>query len=314
MTTRKNITVADFGKVAVLMGGTSAEREISLLTGQAVVAALQHSGVDTHAVDAADNVLQNLLDGNYSRAFIALHGRGGEDGVIQGALETMGLPYTGCGVLGAALSMDKLRCKQLWQGTGLPTPAWRVLATREDAMAAKALGLPLMIKPAHEGSSIGMTKVESAGQLVPAWELAREYDDCVLAESFIDGAEYTVSILHNEALPVIRLETDRDFYDYEAKYEADDTRYICPCGLQPEAEAAMQQLSMQAFTAAAVQGWGRVDLMRDSKGNNWLIEVNSVPGLTDHSLVPMAAQHAGLNFEELSLQILATSMHKGGGV
>jgi D-alanine-D-alanine ligase len=304
----EDIANKDFGKVAVLMGGDSAEREVSLNSGQAVLTALRDRGVDAYAMDPATDNIHELPSAGFTRAFIILHGRGGEDGVIQAVLENIGLPYTGSRVLGSALSMDKLRCKLLWQGAGLPTPAWRVLQTEEEAGQAAALGMPLMIKPTREGSSIGISKVESVDRLKDAWRFAREYDDSVIAEQFIDGDEYTVSILDGEALPVIRLQTPRDFYDYEAKYRANDTQYICPCGLDAEAEAAMQQLALQAFDVAGVEGWGRIDLMRDAQGNNWLIEVNTVPGMTDHSLVPMAARAAGIAFDELVLRILATSL------
>jgi len=306
----KDIVNQDFGKVAVLMGGNSAEREVSLNSGQAVLAALRTRGVDAYAVDPASDNVHDLPAAGYTRAFIILHGRGGEDGVMQAVLESIGLPYTGSRVLGSALSMDKLRCKWLWQGADLPTPAWRVLKTEEDAEQASELGLPLMMKPAREGSSIGISKVESVDRLKDAWRLAREYDDSVIAEQFIDGEEYTVTMLAGEALPVIRLQTPRDFYDYEAKYQSNDTRYLCPCGLAADAEAAMQQLAMQAAEVAGVEGWGRVDLMRDAQGNNWLIEVNTVPGMTDHSLVPMAAQAAGIDFDELVMRILATSFDR----
>ncbi|MDT8404323.1 D-alanine--D-alanine ligase [Sulfuriflexus sp.] len=304
----KDIVNQDFGKVAVLMGGNSAEREVSLHSGQAVLAALRARGVDAYAVDPASDNVHDLPAAGYTRAFIILHGRGGEDGAMQAVLESIGLPYTGSRVLGSALSMDKLRCKWLWQGAGLPTPAWRVLKTEEDAEQAGELGLPLMVKPAREGSSIGISKVESVDRLKDAWVFARQYDDSVIAEQFIDGEEYTVTILAGEALPVIRLQTPREFYDYEAKYQSNDTRYLCPCGLAADAEVAMQQLAMQAAEVAAVEGWGRVDLMRDAQGNNWLIEVNTVPGMTDHSLVPMAAQAAGIEFDELVMRILATSL------
>ena len=302
-----DIANKDFGKVAVLMGGNSAEREVSLNSGQAVLKALLERGVDAHAVDPATDNVHELPAAGFTRAFIILHGRGGEDGAMQAVLESIGLPYTGSRILGSALSMDKLRCKWLWQGAGLPTPAWRVLKTEDEAEQSAALGLPLMVKPAREGSSIGISKVESVDKLKDAWRFAREYDDSVIAEQFIDGDEYTVTILNDEALPVIRLETPREFYDYEAKYQANDTQYICPCGLDADAETAMQKLALQAFDAAGVEGWGRVDLMRDAEGNNWLIEVNTVPGMTDHSLVPMAARAAGIEFDELVLRILATS-------
>jgi len=245
-----DIANKDFGKVAVLMGGNSAEREVSLNSGQAVLKALRERGVDAHAVDPATDNVHELPAAGFTRAFISRHGRGGEDGAMQAGLESIGLPYTGSRILGSALSMDKLRCKWLWQGAGLPTPAWRVLKTEDEAEQSAALGLPLMVKPAREGSSIGISKVESVDKLKDAWRFAREYDDSVIAEQFIDGDEYTVTILNDEALPAIRLETPREFYDYEAKYQANDTQYICPCGLDADAETAMQKLALQAFEGA----------------------------------------------------------------
>ena len=299
-----------FGKVAVLYGGWAAERNVSLKSGTAVLQALRARGVDAHGIDVTrETIVQELQAGGYDRAFIALHGRGGEDGVIQGALELLGLPYTGSGVLGSALGMDKLRSKRLWQGAGLPTPAYVVIddATDLDAVAQQ-LGLPLMIKPAREGSSIGVNKVERTEELRDAYEQARDLDPCVLAEQYIRGGEYTASILGRTALPVIRIETSRLFYDYEAKYFADDTRYLCPCGLNADQEREMQSLALRAFDALSCRGWGRVDFMRDAQGRNWLIEVNTVPGMTDHSLVPMAARNAGINFDELVWRILAATL------
>lgn len=302
--------VQAFGKVAVLMGGHAAERVISLRSGQAVLEALRCAGVDAEAVDAGDSdVLQQLEQGGYDRVFNALHGRGGEDGVMQGCLETLGLPYTGSGVLASALAMDKLRTKQLWHGVGLPTPEFALLDSEADLeRAAREVGFPMMIKPIHEGSSFGMSKVEEAGQLPSAWALARQYDQAVLAERWITGAEYTAAILDDEALPLIRLETGNVFYDYQAKYESNSTRYHCPCGLPAERERDYQQLALAAFRALDGRGWGRVDFMVDAKGQPWLIELNTVPGMTDHSLVPMAARQAGLDFETLVVRILATSL------
>jgi D-alanine-D-alanine ligase len=300
---------AAFGRVAVLMGGWSAEREVSLKSGQAVLQALLSHGVDAVAVDVQRDVMQTLNTQQFDRAFIILHGRGGEDGVIQGALELMGLPYTGSGVLGSALGMDKLRCKQLWQGAGLATPDFRVVQSASElSVTAQALGLPLMIKPAHEGSSIGMSKVTRVEDLPRALVAAHELDDCIIAERFIEGEEYTVAVLGDEALPAIRLETPREFYDYEAKYLADSTRYHCPCGLPAEQEQQLQALALSAFHTAAASGWGRVDMMVDHSGKAWLIEINTVPGMTDHSLVPMAAKQAGMDFEELTWRILETSV------
>ena len=296
-----------FGKVAVLMGGLSAERDISLLTGKAVLDALLESGVDAEAIDVGKDVIEQIRQGHYDRVFIALHGRGGEDGQIQGVLETLGLPYTGSNVLGSALSMDKLRCKQLWQSSGLSTPGWKILDSEKDLNAVDELGFPVMIKPAHEGSSIGMSKVMCAEDLAEAWQKAKQYDDSVIAEAFIDGDEYTVAILAGEALPVIKLETDNDFYDFDAKYQSEQTRYLCPCGLSELHEQELQELAVKAFNSAGASGWGRVDLMRDEQGQFWLIEVNTVPGMTTHSLVPMAARAAGISFVELVRKILATS-------
>jgi len=297
-----------FGKVAVLMGGLSAERDISLLTGEAVLAALLEKGIDAHAIDVDKNVIEKIIAGNYDRVFIALHGRGGEDGQIQGALEILGLPYTGSKVLGSALSMDKLRCKQLWQSLNLPTPAWKLLNSKNDLKNVNELTLPVMIKPAHEGSSIGMSKVNHRDDLEAAWNDAKQYDNSVIAEEFITGDEYTVAILAGDALPVIKLETDNDFYDFDAKYKSDNTRYLCPCGLSAQDEKQIQSLAVKAFNATGASGWGRVDLMRDGKGYFWLIEVNTVPGMTSHSLVPMAAQAAGISFADLVGNILETSM------
>ena len=299
---------ADMGRVAVLMGGWSAEREISLRSGREVLAGLQARGVDAHAVDAGRDVVAVLEGGGYDRAFVALHGRGGEDGVIQAGLELLGLPYTGSGVLGSALAMDKLRSKQVWRGAGLPTPEYMELrpdTALEDVVAA--LGLPLIVKPAHEGSSIGMTRVNSADELAAARDEAARFDGDILAERWITGEEYTVSLLGDEVLPAIRLETPRTFYDFAAKYEADDTRYHCPCGLAGDALAELNALSVEAFRALCGRGWGRVDVMRDAEGTFWLLEVNTIPGMTDHSLVPMAAAAAGLSFEELVWRILQTS-------
>jgi len=295
-----------FGKVAVLMGGCSAERGISLLSGTAVLRALADAGVDAHGIDTADRQsLDLLMNGGFNQAFIALHGRGGEDGVIQGLLESIGLPYTGSGVLGSALGMDKLRTKQVWQSAGLPTPGFAVLASAADvARAGHKLEFPVMVKPAHEGSSIGITKVDDPDGLTAAWELAAEYDDDVMAEQWIEGMEYTAGILGDEALPLIRLETPNTFYDYAAKYEADTTRYLIPCGLPAAQESELQAMSLAAFAAVGASGWGRVDFMLDTAGRAWLIEINTVPGLTDHSLVPMAARAKGLDFGQLVCRIL----------
>ena len=303
-----SVKATDFGKVAVLMGGASAEREISLKSGAAVLAALQRRGVDAHGVDSDARVLQLLQQQGFDRAFIMLHGRGGEDGVIQGALETIGVPYTGCGVLGSALGMDKYRCKLLWQGAGLPTPPFALLSGPGDLAAAAALGFPLMVKPAHEGSSIGMARAEDPEQLAAARAAAAGYDNLVLAERWIGGEEYTCAVLEERALPIIRLETPRDFYDYEAKYNSEGTRYHCPSGLSEERESRFRALALEAFRVVGGAGWGRVDLLTDAEEEPWLLEVNTVPGMTDHSLVPMAAKADDIDFEELVWRILRTSL------
>ncbi len=307
MTTQPN----RFGKVAVLLGGRAAEREISLMSGNAVLAALRNQGVDAHPLDPDAMVLEQLRTGGYDRAFIILHGRGGEDGVIQGALETIAMPYTGSGVLGSALGMDKYRTKLAWVGAGLPTAESVLLRDRADLAAAAAIGFPLMVKPAHEGSSIGMARVEDPAALAAAWELASNYDSLVIAERWIQGAEYTCAILGREVLPMIRLETPHAFYDYDAKYRADSTRYHCPCGLPEETEQGFRQLALAAFDAVGASGWGRVDLMVDAASRPYLLEINTVPGMTDHSLVPMAARAAGIDFEALVVRILETSLTRG---
>lgn len=302
---------ADFGKVAVLLGGRAAEREISLISGRAVLAGLLRRGVDAHPIDTAEpDALGRLAAGEFARAFIVLHGRGGEDGVIQGALEAFGLPYTGSGVLGSAIGMDKYRCKLVWHGAGLPTPPFALVRRPEDLKAASALGFPLMLKPAHEGSSIGISKVDEEKHLEEAWAKAREYDSLVLAERWVRGSEYTAAVLAGQVLPLIKLETPHAFYDFDAKYHADTTRYLCPCGLSSAKERELQALALAAFEAAGASGWGRVDLMSDEAGEPWLIEVNTVPGMTDHSLVPMAARTHGIDFDELVFRILETSLSR----
>ncbi len=298
-----------FGRVAVLMGGRSAEREISLRSGEAVLTALQAQGIDAVGIDVDKQVDVTLRHGNYKRAFVTLHGRGGEDGEIQGLLQAMGLPFTGSSVTGAMLSMNKRISKLIWQQQGLPTPKFQHVDTDINPVElVKKLGLPLVIKPVNEGSSIGMSKVEEGESLKAAISLALQYDDDVIAEQWVNGAEYTASILDGEALPVIRLKTPRSFYDYEAKYQANTTEYLCPCGLEVEQEIICQALALTAFNALQMRGWGRIDLMADSKGNFYLLEANSVPGMTDHSLVPMAAKQAGLDFQQLCWRILESSM------
>lgn len=305
----------DYGRVAVLYGGRSAEREVSLKSGAAALAALRQAGVDAIGVDAAaPDLLAQLTTGGFARAFIALHGRGGEDGTLQGALDWLGLSYTGSGVLGSALAMDKQRAKQVWQGCGLPTAPWALAGADSDwdALVAR-LGLPLMVKPSREGSSIGMSKVERAADLPAAVAVAAAHDPQVLVERFIGGGEYTVGIVGGRVLPAIKLETPRAFYDYEAKYLRDDTRYLCPCGLPAAQERALQQLALDAFEALDCYGWGRVDLLLDASGAPYLMEANTVPGLTDHSLVPMAARAVGIDFVRLMLAILDTSLHQPQG-
>jgi len=293
------------GKVAVLLGGKSAERAVSLKSGGMVLAALRSRGVDAHAFDPSTQKIDALLAQRFDRAFIALHGRFGEDGTVQGILEWLGIPYTGSGVLASALAMDKLRAKLVWQACGLPTPPHELLHAASDfGEVAKRLGLPLMVKPVSEGSSIGMSKVRAAGGLEEAYALAVNYDRVVMAERFIEGTELTGAILGDEALPLIRLETPREFYDYDAKYVSDDTRYIVPCGLPPQREQSLRDLCLQAFRALGCRGWGRVDLMLDRAGNPYLLEVNTAPGMTDHSLVPMAARAIGLSYEDLCMRIL----------
>ncbi len=300
-----------FGKVAVLFGGRSAEREISLKSGNMVLQALQGRGVDAHAFDPRDEGLEQLIARHFDRAFIALHGRFGEDGTVQGALEYLGVPYTGSGVMASAIAMDKWRTKLLWQAAGIPTPPYeRLTAATDFADVVRRLGLPLMVKPAREGSSIGMSKVDTVEKLQPAYELAAKYDDYIIAEQFVHGIELTAAMLNDEPLPLIKLETPRVFYDYEAKYFASDTRYICPCGLPPEQEKRVQQVALEGFRLLGCAGWGRVDVMLDAAGNPYLLEVNTVPGMTDHSLVPMAARAVGIPFDELVLRIL-DSAHVG---
>jgi D-alanine-D-alanine ligase len=304
------IDPACLGKVAVLMGGWSAERTVSLNSGQAVLDALRRGGVDAHGIDVQrETVMNELVEGQYARAFIILHGPGGEDGVMQGALEVLGLPYTGSGVMASALAMDKLRSKQLLEGAGIPTPPYLVLEDDFDPdYAVATLGLPLMVKPALEGSSIGMSKVSEIEELAAAWQKAASFKGKILAERWIEGREYTVAILGDMPLPAICLETPRDFYDYEAKYQANDTRYLCPCGLAAEEEQRLQRLALAAFQALGANGWGRVDIMCTQDGTPFVIELNTVPGMTDHSLVPMAARAAGIDFDQLVLRILAQTL------
>jgi len=309
--TRRIENAAEFGRVAVLMGGRSAEREISLISGNAVLAGLQRKGVDAYGIDVSFDICHKLGSGQFDRAFIVLHGRGGEDGEIQGFLQAINLPYTGNGVTASVLSMNKRISKNNWIQQGLPTAGFeRVTATTDVAELVGRLGLPLIIKPVNEGSSIGMSKVNTEQQLSDAINLALKYDADVIAEQWIQGEEYTVAILDGEALPAIRLKTPREFYDYEAKYQSNTTEYLCPCGLDSESEELMQQLAVQAFNGLGMSGWGRVDFMRDGAGQFYLLEANSVPGMTDHSLVPMAAKQAGIDFDALVWRILETSFRE----
>lgn len=298
-----------FGKVAVLMGGISAERDVSLNSGTAVLTALLAAGVDAHQVDANPDNISDLRKQGFDRAFIVLHGRWGEDGVVQGALEAVGMPYTGSGVLGSALAMDKVRSKQVWQSLGLPTAKYRVLKNEADLDGLiEALGLPLFLKPAREGSSVGIGKVNHANELLSVWREASKVGDDVLAEQFNAGAELTVSILNGQALPVVQMETANEFYDYEAKYQSDETQYTCPANLNDELCKQIQLLALKAFSALDCRGWGRVDVMLNAHGEPMLLEANTVPGMTDHSLVPMAAAAQGMDFQALVLSILEASL------
>jgi D-alanine-D-alanine ligase len=299
----------EFGKVAVAMGGDAAEREISLLSGDAVQSALIAKGVDAVEFDTKSFDINTLNEMGVNRVFNIVHGRGGEDGQLQGALELVGIPYTGSGVLGSALGMDKLRTKLCWLGAGIPTPKWMSLSGELSLNScAEQLGFPLMVKPSLEGSSIGMAKADNIEQLREAYQNASSFGCEVMAEQWVEGKEYTVAILADKALPIIRLETPNDFYDYEAKYQSDTTQYYCPAGLDPSKEAELQALAVKAFQVLGGKGWGRVDLMMDGSGNPLFLEINTVPGMTDHSLVPMAAKQAGLGFNELVWRILETTM------
>jgi D-alanine-D-alanine ligase len=299
---------SEFGRVAVLCGGSSSEREISLLTGKAVLAALGRRGVEAIEFDPRDRPLMRLSEEGFDRVFIALHGPGGEDGTVQGALECLGMPYTGSGVLGSAIGMDKLRTKRLAQSIGIATPEYALLRGPMDfAAALERLGLPLIVKPATQGSSVGMTKVAAAAELPAAYAAAARYERSVLAEAWVTGGEYTVGILQGRALPSIRIQTPCAFYDYEAKYFRDDTRYFCPSGLSAPAERHLGSLALATFEATGAYGWGRVDFMMDGAGRPLLLEINTVPGMTDHSLVPMAARAAGIDFDALVWHVLETS-------
>ncbi len=302
---RDAVVQRDYGKVGVLMGGKSAEREISLKSGSAVLAALIRRGVNAHAFDPSQHGLNELAALKFDRVFIALHGRFGEDGTIQGALEWLGIPYSGSGVMASAIAMDKWRTKLIWQAAGIPTPRFLLLAPdfSFDAVT-EYLGLPVVVKPGREGSSIGVSKVSTIQELKQAYELASRYDDIILAEQFISGSELTAAVLGDSALPLIRLETPREFYDYDAKYFANNTRYLCPSGLSATTEKSVQELALRAFRLLGCKDWGRCDVMLDKDSNPYFLEVNTVPGMTDHSLVPMAAKAQGLDFDDLVLRIM----------
>lgn len=294
-----------FGRVAVLMGGTSAERDISLMSGEAVLKALREKGIDAHAFDPAVRPLWDLKHESFDRAFLILHGRYGEDGTVQGALETMGLPYTGSGVMGSALAMDKWRTKLVWMAAKLPTPRFCMLTRNTDLVSVVAeLGLPLIVKPAREGSSIGVTKVRTAAELADAFELAYRLDPLVIAEEFVAGQELTAGILGDTALPLVRIDPPAAGYDYRNKYFTDDVRYQCPSGVRPETEAAIRQVALSAFQVLGCRGWGRADVILAPDGRFTLLEMNTAPGMTSHSLVPMAAKASGLSFPDLVVKIL----------
>jgi D-alanine-D-alanine ligase len=307
---------AQFGRVAVVMGGSSAEREVSLDSGRNVLEALLARGVDAHAIDGIPALLDALRAGHFARVFNILHGQsgGGEDGVLQGALESLNIPYTGSGVLGSALSMDKVRSKQVWMALGLPTPKFVALHKGDDVHAAAAhIGFPLIVKPASEGSSVGITRVFDEGDLDAAVKLAARYPGELLMETLVEGDELTIGVLGREVLPSIKIVPKGAFYDYNAKYVADDTLYLCP-GMDGDAEIELRALSLAAFDALGCAGWGRVDVMRDREGRNWLLEVNTAPGMTSHSLVPKAAAQAGMDFETVCWKILETSLRAGHGL
>ena len=304
---KKITNASEFGRVAVLLGGNSSEREVSLNSGGNVLAALQRRSVNVQAVDGTQALVSALVERRFDRVFNIMHGGHGENGVVQGLLESFGVPYTGTGVMGSALSMDKIRTKQVWLSMGLPTPRYARITKRDDVQAvARQLGLPVIVKPSCEGSSVGVSRVFKESDLIGAVELAARYPGELLLEQLIQGEEYTVGILGSQALPSIRIVPPGEYYDYHAKYVSDDTQYICP-GLQGSAEEEMGELAMSAFNAAGCSGWGRVDLMRDASGQNFLLEVNTTPGMTSHSLVPKAARAIGIDFDELVWRILESS-------
>ncbi|NIO43257.1 MAG: D-alanine--D-alanine ligase [Burkholderiales bacterium] len=299
------MSVRDFGKVAVLLGGKSSEREISLMSGSAVLGALQRQGIDAHAFDTGKRSLPEFAAENFDRAFVILHGRYGEDGTVQGALDLMGVPYTGSGVMACALAMDKWRTKLVWQASGIPTPHFEILTAHSDfAAIAGKLGLPLIVKPAREGSTIGLTRVADTKELQKAYLEAANYDRLVIAEQFIDGPELTAAILDDECLPLVRIEAPGHNYDYNAKYFSDETQYFCPSGIASALEISIKTLCADAYRIIGCRGWGRVDVMLDGEDRPWVLEVNTVPGMTGHSLVPMAAKASGISFDQLVIRIL----------
>ncbi|MDQ3026046.1 MAG: D-alanine--D-alanine ligase [Pseudomonadota bacterium] len=302
------------GKVAVLMGGPSAEREISLISGRAVLAALRSKGVDAHAFDPAEREIFELKREGFARVFIALHGRFGEDGTVQGALEVMRVPYTGSGVMASALAMDKWRTKLVWDASGIPTPRFAMVtaATAWDKVV-ELLELPLIVKPAREGSTIGLTKVRAAADLESAYQLAAKYDDLVIAEEFIAGQELTASILGDAALPLVRIEAPEGNYDYQNKYFTDDTKYYCPAGVAPELEEEIRSVALKSFRVLGCRGWGRADVMLRADGSYSFLEMNTSPGMTGHSLVPMAAKAAGMSYPDLCAKILEAAALETGG-
>lgn len=299
-------------RVAVLMGGVSAEREVSLKSGKAILDALLRSGVNAVGIDLTSNAVQQLVQEKFDVAFVALHGRGGEDGCIQGVLEWLGKPYTGSGVMASAIGMDKYKTKQIWSMGGLYTPKSALIKSKEDLeKICDSFAFPVMVKPIHEGSSIGIVKAKNQDELISAYEEAREYDKLVMVEEFVQGKEYTVAVVSGEALPVIGMQPANEFYDYESKYQSADTVYKIPCGLSSTAEKRLKDISKKAYNMIGCEGWGRIDVIIDESGLPWLIEVNTCPGMTERSLVPQAAKHAGIDFDELVVSILGTASLKG---
>lgn len=308
------MNVAALGKIAVLMGGDSSERTVSLRSGEAVLQALLDAGADAFAIDVQGHAIEQLLNAEFDIAFIAMHGRGGEDGTIQGVLEWLNKPYTGSGVMASALAMDKWRTKLLWSAAGLPTPKAYILSGNSDwQQVINSLNNNAIVKPAREGSSIGMRRVHHSQELQESYQYASQYDAMVLAEEWVSGAEFTVAVVNGEVLPAIQLKTSHEFYDYEAKYQSDDTQYLLPCGLSEEQENELKKLTLKAFEVLGCEGWARMDIMQDQTGKFWLLEANTIPGMTDHSLVPMAAHAAGMDMSALALTILQEAKGRNRG-